>query len=289
MTENKRNALIGTLATVGLLAFAAYGYFEYMRDTVKVGSAGSAPSIMAAASYDNPAATAPTTATPPPTATPAKPAAKPLTKAEEFALLTAKDATPAMLSKAWYALRDCQNEAAALAGGVQTAGPPRCQLPPGTWKDAQTIKRILEARAARADFGAVSAILAERFGAYADDPAAWRKLLADADRISKERSEPTAMFAEFNVSLEQGKALQAAGRMDEAREAYRAAGAYAVAHAIGRIWEDGKYAGQPSVNVAPDIAADSSVQAVWPLLSKAEQSQAITAGKALANKWRTPS
>jgi hypothetical protein len=204
-------------------------------------------------------------------------------KDAEFDRLTAPNATPAMLSRAFELAKDCKNEATALAGGVQTSplSAHRCQLPPGKWQDPATVKRMLEARVQRADFGAWVDVAMERTGAFADDPARWRQLVAEAYNTGKAKSEPTVMKAEAGVLLDRAEALHAAGQLAEAKEAYRQAAAFAVASAIGTGWENKQ--------TQVDLAADKSVQAIWPKLAAAERKEAITAGKALAQNWRKPS
>jgi len=203
-------------------------------------------------------------------------------KDAEFDRLTGPLATPAMLSEAWALHKDCRNEAMVLSGGVQTStlSEHRCGLAPGK-PDAATVKRMLEARVRRADFGAWIDVASERTGAFADDPARWRELVAEAYRTGKAKAEPTVMAAESQTFLDEGKALHAAGRLAEAQAAYRQAATYAVASAVGTAWENQQR--------RIDLSTDKGWQSVAPLLAAAERSESITAGTTLAQNWRRPS
>jgi len=228
------------------------------------------------------AAASPSPAAPAPATAPARAGAAPLhAKEAEFKRLTIAGATPAMLSQAFELARECRNEASALAGNVQTSvlSEHRCELAPGE-PDTATMKRMLEARVQRADFGAWVDVMRERSGAFSDDPQRWRQLVAEAYSIGKARAEPSVMAAEYQSALDRGDALRAAGQATEAQAAYREAAVYAVASAVGTGLENGRDI---------DVSKDKSFAAVAPRLASAEREQVITEGKQLAQHWRRPS
>jgi hypothetical protein len=201
--------------------------------------------------------------------------------AEEFKRLTAPGATPAMLSQAFDMAKDCRNQSSNLAQGVSP--PPMrakqyCKLAPGQYEDAALQRRMIEARVARNDFGAVVDVSLARSDAFADDPAAWRRLKAEAARKGREEGEPVAMAGEFTAEYERAGALQANGQYAEAAAAYRQAAVYAIAGAINLAKENGQ--------APPDLSQDRSVKQAMNKVPAAQQLAVINEGRELAAKWR---
>jgi len=281
MKHKLATALI-IISAGGLSALYALEHWPRAQVTAALGAP---PTLSPLGAYKD-TTDAATPATPP--MTPPAPKAAPTTspqvaslhpKDAEFDRLTATHATPAMLSRAYEIYEDCRRETNALRAGTQTdtAAPNRCQLAPGK-PDTSTLKRMLEARVLRSDYGAWIDTVSERKGAFADDPVRWRELVAKAYEDGKRNGEPTVMAAEFRTFYEEGRALHAAGQLAEAQAAYRQAGTYAVAHAANLARQNGQQ--------QADLARDEAWRTVKPLLAASEQAEAINAGKVLAKNWK---
>ncbi len=247
-----------------------------------IGKPSFVPSPMAAGNAVEPNAKA----SEPAPKTASKPVAPGLYPREaEFARLTAKDATPAMLSQAWDDVRRCKYADDAMKAGVQSID--GCELAPGTWQDAQTVRRILEARVARTDYGVGMDVFMERSGAFTGYPEEWRRLFAEAQRTSLEKAEPIALAGESDLLLREAKDLREQGREAEAKEAYRDAAVHAVASAIGSVWEINRARGRTSTTVSLDDMP--AVAKVKPYIAKDEWSDIVKAGNTLAQKWKQAS
>ncbi len=275
----KRNTVLTALTITcggGLVGFYAWDYWPHAAD-IRVFGPSLMPEIMAAGK--DVTSTSPPSAQPTPQAV-ATPATPPLhSKAGEFTRLTAAGATPAMLSRAFELAADCRRQADALVVGVETSlqAAQRCGLEPGQ-PDAATMRRMLEARVQRNDFGAWIDVQRERTGAFADERERWRQLVAEAYRNGKEQAEPTVMVAEFQSEYERANALRAAGQATEAQAAYRQAAVYAVASAIGTAQENGK--------ANPDVFTDRSVQLAMGAIPSDQRAAIVNEGRAVAAKWR---
>jgi hypothetical protein len=281
--HRKRPRLRTVAAAVALLGVAVTAGLLYPGSSVPVTFSTTPLSPLAAGNEAAATSSAPTVATA--AAPQAKPGGPTLSalhpKDVEFERLTALDATPAMLSQAFALARDCRNEELALTSKQHVQTSPlsehRCQLAPGRIDNA-TMRRMLEARVQRADFGAWTDVLQAR--AAFDDPARWRQLVAEAYRIGKANAEPSVMAAEFQSEFDRAEALRASGQAAEAQAAYRQAAIYAVASAVGTGVENKQ---------AIDPSKDRSFASVAPKLASAEQTEVITAGLKLARNWRRPS
>jgi hypothetical protein len=276
---------------VAALAFAGIATWEQWPDSTPkrvIASMNSAlrnPSLMGAASDSNESSA--TTRAPVVVATSRLPAAL-HAKDAEFVRLTAPDATPAMLSRAFEMAADCEREAQALAGGQQTnpQASQKCGLPPGK-PDAATMRRMLAARVQRNDFGAWESVTSER-AAFADDPQAWRDLVKEAWQRGIASAEPSVMAAEASSLIARGDALRSNGQADAAQAAYRDAAANAVASAIGVARENDRarveLGGTPKGNV--DLDTNVGVKTAFANLTTAERKTAVSQGIAIAQRWK---
>ena len=213
-------------------------------------------------------------------------------KEVDYKRLTASDATPAMLAQAYELVQECKRNASLLSTGRQPlADSDTCKLAPGE-PDMAALRRMLAARVARNDYGAWIDVMTERTGAFADDRPGWSALVKQAWQSGLANGEPTVLGAESQSLIAKGDALRAEGQAAEAQAAYREAAAYAVARAIGvaRLTDAARmqYAIQPLGTV--DVSADEGVRAAFAKLASAdERTQAIEAGKVLAQKWKAAS
>jgi hypothetical protein len=159
-------------------------------------------------------------------------------KDAEFMRLS-QSTNPADLSRAYSMAYDCLQQQQMLERtGVQEdpRSPVACGVAPGHWQDTANRKRLITAAVERADFYAFNHLRDEgprgrwgSSGAFADDPAGYKALMAKAYQIGVAQAEPSALSEASLAWVTKGYSLQEKGQTEQSKAAYAQAFTAAVA------------------------------------------------------------
>jgi hypothetical protein len=213
-------------------------------------------------------------------------------KDAEFVRLS-QSTNPADLSRAYSMAYDCLQQQQMLERtGVQEdpRSPVACGVAPGHWQDTANRKRLIAAAVERADFYAFNHLRDEgprgrwgSSGAFADDPAGYKALMAKAYQIGVAQAEPSALSEASIAWATKGYSLQEKGQTEQSKAAYTQALTAAVAAEVN---VQRQYCTlDPSRCAAPTVSLDKlpGFQTA-PQFSQAERAAIINEGLQLANR-----